>query len=197
MVLATLCSVRVIEVTCVASSPLKLVAADTNGHNEPGHMLAALDIEAPIDSTLSFLDWYGRIEATMETEQEEVYHRHATEIDAYIDSCNEAMELLEDSRGLIKEMEANYRFVEENSKALQLACEALLYEQKHLLSVSQAIDTRLDYFRELEFATRALSQPGDVVVLQQDFLPMLERLDGCIAFLKAHVSSERVVWSVC
>lgn len=65
----------------------------------------------------------------MESEQEEVFRRYEAEVDAYIDSCDEALELLEDSRGLIKEMEANYRFVEDNSRALQMACEAMLDEQ--------------------------------------------------------------------
>ena len=65
----------------------------------------------------------------MESEQEHVFRRYQAELDAYIDSCAVAVEMLEDSRGLIKEMEANYRFVEENSKALQIACEAMLEEQ--------------------------------------------------------------------
>lgn len=127
----------------------------------------------------------------MESEQEEVFRRYEAELDAYIDSCEEAAEMLEDGRGLIKEMEANYRFVEENSRALQSACETMLDEQKHLLEVTEAIDARLEYFRELDAATRALSQPGDTVVLEDGFLSMLERLNVCLGFMRANVSCGR------
>lgn len=88
-----------------------------------------LEVHSPIETPQQFLDWFSGVEASMESDQEEVFRRYEMEIDAYIASCDEASEMLEDSRGLIKEMEANYRFVEDNSKALQLACEAMLEEQ--------------------------------------------------------------------
>lgn len=88
-----------------------------------------LEVHSPIETPQQFLDWFSGVEASMESDQEEVFRRYEMEIDAYITSCDEALEMMEDSRGLIKEMEANYRFVEDNSKALQLACEAMLEEQ--------------------------------------------------------------------
>ena len=51
-----------------------------------------------------------------------------------------------------------------------------------------AIDERLEYFQELEHATRMLNHPGESLVLQTDFLYMVERVDICIDYLKAHVS---------
>lgn len=51
-----------------------------------------------------------------------------------------------------------------------------------------AIDERLEYFQELEQATRMLNHPGESLVLQGDFLYMVERVDVCIDYLKAHVS---------
>lgn len=60
--------------------------------------------------------------------------------------------------------------------------------QKHLIEVTEAINVRLEYFKELEVATRALSQPGDKVVVHDDFLSMLERLDVCLEFLRANVN---------
>lgn len=65
----------------------------------------------------------------MEREQEEIYRQHLGELDEYIDSCEMVLEQLDDARGLLSEMEANYRFVEDNSRALQLACETMLDEQ--------------------------------------------------------------------
>lgn len=55
------------------------------------------------------------------------------------------------------------------------------------MEITDAINYRLEYFRELETATRALSQPGDQVVLEEGFLNMLQRLDACLDFLKMKV----------
>ena len=52
-----------------------------------------------------------------------------------------------------------------------------------------AIDERLEYFQELEQATRMLNHPGESLVLQTDFLYMVERVDICIDYLKGHVST--------
>lgn len=105
-----------------------------NGHGSSMLAIAIdpLDITEPIETPQQFMDWYATVEASMESEQEEVFRSYQTEVDAYIDSCTEAMEMLEDSRGLIKEMEANYRYVEENSRALQMACETMLDEQVNI-----------------------------------------------------------------
>jgi len=49
------------------------------------------------------------------------------------------------------------------------------------------IGTTLEYFQELEHATHLLNHPGESLVLQTDFLYMVERVDICIEFLKSHV----------
>ena len=59
------------------------------------------------------------------------------------------------------------------------------------MRVSDEIEERLEYFQELEIATRMLSHPGDELVLQDDFLYMIERLDVCIDYIESHVESER------
>jgi hypothetical protein len=53
--------------------------------------------------------------------------------------------------------------------------------------MTDEIGTRLEYFQELEQATRMLNHPGESLVLQTDFLYMVERVDICIDYLKAHV----------
>lgn len=59
--------------------------------------------------------------------------------------------------------------------------------QKHLIEVTEAIGARLEYFRELETATRMLNLPGEAIVLQDDFLNMVDRLDVSLDYLKANV----------
>jgi Sec34-like family len=58
------------------------------------------------------------------------------------------------------------------------------------------IGTTLEYFQELEHATRLLNHPGESLVLQTDFLYMVERVDICIEFLKAHVRPDPVCASL-
>ncbi len=60
--------------------------------------------------------------------------------------------------------------------------------QDRLLALTDDIGARLEYFQELEHATRMLNHPGESLVLQADFLYMVERVDICIDYLKAHVS---------
>ena len=57
------------------------------------------------------------------------------------------------------------------------------------MELQGAIGTTLEYFLELEHATRLLNHPGESLVLQTDFLYMVERVDICIEFLKSHVQS--------
>lgn len=59
--------------------------------------------------------------------------------------------------------------------------------QDRLLELTDDIGARLEYFQELEYATRMLNHPGESLVLQTDFLYMVERVDICIDYLKAHV----------
>jgi conserved oligomeric Golgi complex subunit COG3-like protein len=66
----------------------------------------------------------------------------------------------------------------------------LCFKQDQLLELQEAIGTSLEYFQELEHATRLLNHPGESLVLQTDFLYMIERVDICIEFLKSHVSYE-------
>lgn len=148
----------------------------------------ALTLSTPIESMQQFHDWFAKVEHSIEHSQEQVYREYLSELERHLSTCESVLEGLDESRGLLSEMEANYRYVEENSRALQLACETMLDEQKHLIEVTEAIGARLEYFRELEGATKMLNLPGEELVLQEDFLNMIDRLDVCLDYLKANVS---------
>jgi hypothetical protein len=79
-----------------------------------------------------------------------------------------------------------WKSVEEGGKSLQDASQKLLDERDRLVELQGAIGTTLEYFLELEHATRLLNHPGESLVLQTDFLYMVERVDICIEFLKSH-----------
>lgn len=53
---------------------------------------------------------------------------------------------------------------------------------------TQQLAARLEYFTFLEQAQRMLNYPGDNLVLSEGFLSMVERLDGCLRYLREHVS---------
>lgn len=53
--------------------------------------------------------------------------------------------------------------------------------------MTDSITLRLEYYQELEQATRMLNYPGEALVLQADFLLMVERVDVCIEWFQEHV----------
>jgi hypothetical protein len=93
-----------------------------------------LEPTEPIATSQQFLDWFALVEAAMEMEQGDVFRRCKSEVEAYIGACNDILSKLDDCQGLLAEMDANYRFVNDNSKSLQTACESLLEEQVRILA---------------------------------------------------------------
>ncbi|GAA6017621.1 hypothetical protein JCM11491_005304 [Sporobolomyces phaffii] len=146
----------------------------------------ALDLDRPVESMQQFHDWFAAVETSLEHSQERVYREYLDHLESHLATCDAVLEGLDESRGLLSEMEANYSYVEENSHALQLACETMLDEHKHLVDVTDQIANRLEYFRELEGATKMLNLPGEDLVLKEDFLNMIDRLDVCLDYLKAN-----------
>ena len=64
----------------------------------------------------------------------------------------------------------------------------MLDDQKVLGSIATALSDRLAYFRRLDQAQRVLSRPGEAeIVNSHEFLPMIERLDLCLEFMKSNV----------
>lgn len=64
----------------------------------------------------------------------------------------------------------------------------LARSQSRLLTISETLSQRLSYFASLEPATRMLNAPGAASqVTSADFIPMIERIDECLAYLQAHV----------
>jgi hypothetical protein len=51
------------------------------------------------------------------------------------------------------------------------------------------IGGHLEFFQQLDHATRMLNHPGESLIFQVDFLDMVNRVDICIEFLRSHVCS--------
>ncbi len=127
--------------------------------------------------------------------------------------CNKLVIRVDQIDVEVATMQDKWRSVEEGGKGLQDASQKLLnervcvvqitymhtcregfnlrcvfFQQDQSVELQEAIGTFSEYFQKPEHATRLLNHPGESLVLQTDFLYMVERVDICIEFLKSHVS---------
>ncbi|KAJ3035937.1 Golgi transport complex subunit 3 [Rhizophlyctis rosea] len=141
----------------------------------------------PIETTQQFFNWFSGIEIEMEKGQEDIYRAYLATVHLYRNTCDDILEKIDTTSALLEELQSNYEFVEDKTKALQLACEKLLEDQKHLANVADDLASKLSYFNELEPVTKLFSAPGETVCLDERFIPMLKRLDECIEFVSTHL----------
>ncbi|ODN78720.1 hypothetical protein L202_04287 [Cryptococcus amylolentus CBS 6039] len=133
-----------------------------------------------------FLDHFTALTLSTEHEQDSLYRDHLAEISGLRENCEMLIELLKGGEEEVQEMEKCLSYVEERSESLRGACEDLLEEQTHLLTHTSQLAHRLTFFTFLETATKILNNPGNALVLNPDFLPMVKRLDECIGYLSDH-----------
>ncbi|NXQ68277.1 COG3 protein, partial [Quiscalus mexicanus] len=100
--------------------------------------------------------------------------------DAILDDVNSALQHLES-------LQKQYLFVSTKTGTLHEACEQLLKEQSELVDLAENIQQKLSYFNELENINTKLNSPT-LSVNSEGFIPMLAKLDDCIAYISSHVS---------
>ncbi|KAG6850247.1 hypothetical protein H0H93_015799 [Arthromyces matolae] len=146
----------------------------------------ALHPKQPIQTPQQFYDWFSLIDRSVTHSQEGHFRAHVANVSEHLNACD----LLTEKIGLVDQevasMMEGWRGVEDGGKNLKDACEKLLEERDKLIEMTDEIGARLEYFQELEQATRMLNHPGESLVLQMDFLYMVERVDICIDYLKSH-----------
>ncbi|KAI0633496.1 Sec34-domain-containing protein [Trametes polyzona] len=146
----------------------------------------ALHPKQPIQTPQQFYDWFSLIDRSVTHSQEAHIRAHLESVSDNLETCDRLIQRIDEIDREVEDMLQGWRSVEDSGKSLKDACELLLQERDRLLDMSVAIDERLEYFQELEHATRMLNHPGESLVLQTDFLYMVERVDVCIDYLKAH-----------
>ncbi|KAF8320910.1 Sec34-domain-containing protein [Clavulina sp. PMI_390] len=154
--------------------------SNTNGGHHPLHPTQ------PIVTPQQFYDWFAIVERTISHSQESHFRQHLETVEEHLARCDLMRERVVEVEGSIQGMLQEWRSVDEGAESLQAACERLLEERDRLLEVTDAIALRLEYYQELEQATRMLNYPGDALVLQADFLLMVERVDVCIEWFQEH-----------
>ncbi|NXP68173.1 COG3 protein, partial [Chloropsis cyanopogon] len=100
--------------------------------------------------------------------------------DAILNDVNSALQHLES-------LQKQYLFVSTKTGTLHEACEQLLKEQSSLVDLAENIQQKLSYFNELENINTKLNSPT-LSVNSEGFIPMLAKLDDCIAYISSHVS---------
>ncbi|KAH9858997.1 Sec34-domain-containing protein [Lenzites betulinus] len=146
----------------------------------------ALHPKQPIQTPQQFYDWFSLIDRSVTHSQESHIRAHLESVSDHLETCDRLIRRIDEIDQELDDMLQGWRSVEESGKSLKDACELLLQERDRLLDMTVSIDERLEYFQELEQATRMLNHPGESLVLQTDFLYMVERVDICIDYLKEH-----------
>ncbi|KAF8638150.1 hypothetical protein AX17_002407 [Amanita inopinata Kibby_2008] len=152
----------------------------------PSSSYGSLDPKQPIQTPEQFYDWFALVDRSVAHSQESHFRAHIANVSEHLQTCDSLLEKIDLIEREVESMLEHWRSVEEGGRSLKEACERLLEERDRLLELTDEIDSRLDYFQELEHATRMLNHPGESLVLQTDFLYMVERVDICIDFLKNH-----------
>lgn len=146
----------------------------------------ALHPKQPVQTPEQFYDWFALIDRSVAHSQEAHFRQHLSRVSEHLNMCDKLVSRVDQVDAEVASMLDKWRSVEEGGKSLQDASQKLLDERDQLVELQEAIGTSLEYFQELEHATRLLNHPGESLVLQTDFLYMVERVDICIEFLKSH-----------
>ncbi|RHZ56100.1 hypothetical protein Glove_406g88 [Diversispora epigaea] len=144
-------------------------------------------IPQPIETTQQFFDWFARMETDMEKDQEDVYRNFLGVVTLYRQVCDTFLEQIDNTVKLFNDLDGNFKFVEERTKAMQTACEKLLEEQNNLTSLADVMASKLAYYNELEPTSKLFNSQIDNICEQPDFVPILSKLDECIEHMQSNL----------
>ncbi|KAM3583852.1 Golgi transport complex subunit 3 [Umbelopsis sp. WA50703] len=100
-------------------------AEDTNAQRGA----EAMGFDKPINNIQQFFDWFAKTELEMEQDQEDIYRNYLATVLSYRQSCDDFLGCIDDTIQLFASLEGDYKFVEEQTRALQNTCEDLLEKQ--------------------------------------------------------------------
>ncbi|XP_076363263.1 conserved oligomeric Golgi complex subunit 3 [Tachypleus tridentatus] len=147
--------------------------------------LADFQAEATIETSQQFLSLVDNIEERILKDDNEAMKLY---VDQLYTSNIESSSLFDEITTSLEQLESLqklYIFVSDKTNTLHEACEQLLADQATLVNCVEVIKEKLSYFNELETLSQKLNSPT-LSVVSESFVPMLARLDDCIAYLKAN-----------
>eukprot|EP00268_Persea_americana_P062426 TRINITY_DN80025_c0_g1_i1.p1 TRINITY_DN80025_c0_g1~~TRINITY_DN80025_c0_g1_i1.p1 ORF type:complete len:782 (+),score=145.88 TRINITY_DN80025_c0_g1_i1:239-2584(+) len=142
-------------------------------------------IEAVLVNTHQFYKWFTELESAMKSETEEKYRHYLNTLTERIQTCDDILQQVDDTLDLFNELQLQHQTVATKTKTLHDACDRLLIEKQRLIEFADALRSKLNYFDELENIATNFHSPSMNVGSGQ-FLPLLKRLDECIAYVESN-----------
>eukprot|EP00854_Cymbomonas_tetramitiformis_P013448 gene13448-15892_t len=121
----------------------------------------------------------------MSTETEHKYRQYAELLTGHLDTCDTILAKVDATLETFDDLQAQHRAVDSKTRALHDSCERLVVEKERLVEFADALRSKLDYFDELERIASAFHS-GSLTVAGNHFLPLLKRLDECIAYVNSN-----------
>ncbi|KAJ7837718.1 Sec34-like family-domain-containing protein [Mycena leptocephala] len=125
--------------------------------SRPSSPMPPTSSRVPVQTPQQFYDWFALIDRSVAHSQEAHFRAHVASVSEHLDTCDRLVERIDEVDAEVDGMLDGWRGVEEGGKSLKDACERLLEERDRLLEMTDEIGTRLEYFQELEQATRMLN----------------------------------------
>lgn len=141
--------------------------------------------EVQITNAQQFLSWFSEVEEHMLSENDRHYTNYVNEAAAYNSQCCDLLKEINMSMEQLEMLQKEYVFVANKTNALHEACEQLLADQSKLVNAAETIAEKLRYFSEFDELSQKIGST-DISVLSEAFVPILTRLDECIAYLEAN-----------
>eukprot|EP00053_Salpingoeca_punica_P018510 m.181918 g.181918 ORF g.181918 m.181918 type:complete len:779 (-) comp17449_c0_seq1:1349-3685(-) len=136
-----------------------------------------------IENAQQFLAWFEGVEGQLELQQEQSFTAYVDILQKYSTRCSDLLAQIDTAVTHLKGLEEQYLSVSNKTNSLHDACEQLLQDQTNLANLAESITDRLSYFNELDKLSTRLSAPN-LSVLSEQFVPLLSRLDECIAYMQ-------------
>ncbi|KAF5391335.1 hypothetical protein D9757_002049 [Collybiopsis confluens] len=139
-----------------------------------------------------FYDWHALISRSVTHAQESHFRAHLESVSSRIETCDLLISHLDLVHSQLSSMHSQWQGVEDSGRSLKESSQGLLIERDALLNLENELGKRLDYFKELDYATRMLNAPvlegksGQPLVMESEFLDMVERVVICIQWLEGH-----------
>ncbi|KIK59715.1 hypothetical protein GYMLUDRAFT_44148 [Collybiopsis luxurians FD-317 M1] len=146
----------------------------------------------PLHTPQQFYDWHALISRSVTHAQESHFRAHLDSVSSHIEACDLLISQIDLVHSEVTSMHSQWQGVEDSGRSLKESSEGLLIERDALLKLESELGERLDYFKELEYATRMLNSPvlegkgGKPLVMESEFLNMVERVVICIQWLEDH-----------
>ncbi|PRQ47109.1 putative oligomeric Golgi complex, subunit 3 protein [Rosa chinensis] len=142
-------------------------------------------MEAVLVNTNQFYKWFTDLESALKSETEEKYRHYVDTLMERIQICDGILQQVDDTLDLFNELQLQHQAVATKTKTLHDACDRLLIEKQRLIEFSEALRSKLNYFDELENIATNFYSPN-MNVLNENFLPLLKRLDDCISYVESN-----------